>query len=151
MRYSFSALIAISLSLPVAAAEPDFFVESVECKTLLTYMDAGEVKLVEADLPSYECIRYGNKIDCTITFQSGGRPRKGDKQTFTIQIDSPPILLFAVDNWSDSILVNTSKSTAAITSRRTDISWYGYKVCSAVFATKYQLDKMRELQRKSKP
>ncbi len=140
-----------ALSVPAIAAEPDFYLEPIDCKSVLGYVDDGSVKVVEADPPSYECARQGSTMECTIRFDSGGKPRKAGPQKYRVVIDSPPILLFTVENGSDTVFVNTSKSSAVITTRLAEMQYSGSKVCSAVFATKFQIDRIREQQRKPKP
>lgn len=151
MRWVMSMIVATALTAPAIAAEPDFYLEPIECRSVLGYVDDGSVKVVEADPPSYECARQGSTIECTIRFDSGGKPRKAGPQRYRVVIDSPPILLFAIENGSDSIFVNTSKSSADITTRLAELQYFGSKVSSAVFATKFQIDRVHEQQRKPKP
>jgi len=128
-----------------AEAQPDFYVEPIECQMLIGYLNDGSLKVLEADPPYYECVRRGREITCSVRFESGGRGRKGDTQTFRVLIDSPPILAFGIENGAEFFYIDTSKNSAVVTSRRAELEWHGHKVCTAMFATHDQLKALRQL------
>ncbi len=141
---------AFALMLMIASAvdaQPDFYVEATECKMLLGYLNDGSLKVLEGDRVAYQCVRRGREVVCNVQFESGGRGSRGDTQTFRVIADSPPILVFGIENGADYFYVDTSKNSAVITSRRAELEWHGHKVCTALFATHDQLEAMRKLLR----
>jgi hypothetical protein len=125
----------------VAAA--DFYILPIECKMLLVSLDDGSIRIAAADPPAYECTRRGNKIECSVSYASGGKSKAGSTEAFQVVIDSPPLLYFGSDNGATLFSVNLVTRKVGFTARLIGMDHIGEKVCSANYTTAQEIDLYR--------
>jgi len=126
-----------------ATASADFYILPGACKMLLVSLDDGSIKNAAGDPPTYECIRRGEKIGCTVSYASGGKSEAGTNEIFQVLIDSPPFLYFGAENGATLFAVNLSTRKVGFTARLTDVNFIGEKVCSANYTTSQEVDLYR--------
>ena len=122
------------------AISADFYLLPRECKMLLVSLDDGSVKYAAGDPPSYECIRRGEKIGCSVSYASGGKSNAGATETFQVLIDSPPFLYFGSENGATLFSVNLDTRKVGFNARLTDVNLIGEKVCSSIYTTSQEVD-----------
>ena len=122
------------------AFSADFYLLPKECKMLLVSLDDGSIKYAAGDPPSYECIRRGDKIGCSVSYASGGKSEAGATEIFQVLIDSPPFLYFGSDNGATLFSVNLDTRKVGYTTRLTDVNFIGEKVCSSNYTTSQEVD-----------
>lgn len=131
-----------------ATASADFYILPSACKMLLVSLDDGSIKTGAGDPPSYECIRRGERIGCTVSYASGGKSEAGTNEIFQVLIDSPPFLYFGSDNGATLFSVNLSTRIVGFTARLTDVNFIGEKVCSAHYRTSQEVDLLKNRRNK---
>lgn len=130
------------------AAGADFYLLPRECKMLLVSLDDGSIKYAAGDPPSYECIRRGEKIGCSVSYASGGKSEAGATEIFQVLIDSPPFLYFGSENGATLFSVNLDTRKVGFTARLTDVNFIGEKVCSSNYTTSQEVDMYRNRRNK---
>lgn len=126
-----------------ASAGADFYILPRACKMLIVSLDNGSIKATAGDPPTYQCIRRGEKIGCTVSYDSGGKSDAGTNEIFQLLIDSPPFLYFGSANGATLFSVNLGTRKVGFTARLTDVNILGEKVCSAIYATSQEVDLYR--------
>lgn len=75
------ALLIFLTCISTYSAGADFYLLPRECKMLLVSLDDGSIKYAAGDPPSYECIRRGEMIGCSVSYASGGKSEAGATET----------------------------------------------------------------------
>lgn len=148
MRSKVLWLLMLLLPLSAYAANPDFYLIPNECKILVGSLTNGSLKITPGDQPSYGCSRQGEKLLCSVSYESGNKPRGNVTEAFLILVDSPPFLVFASDNRASFFSVNMEKRTVVLTSRMTDAAFLGEKVCTGIYATEFEIELLKQKQSK---
>lgn len=123
-----------------SAMAADFYILPKECKMLLVSLDDGSIRNASGDPPTYECIRRGEKIGCSVLYGSGGKSEAGSDEIFQVLVDSPPFLFFGSENGATLFSVNLVTRKVGFTARLTDVNFIGEKVCSANYTTALEVN-----------
>lgn len=137
------SLVAFSLQLS-AEQQYDYVLLGSECKMLIAYTVIADesLKVADGDTTMLFCKRNSNELACDVTHKE--ELSKVEPRTYTIEMDSPPILFFRATNGSETAFVNTIENAGSYSSRLVGENFMGHKVCSVMFFTYDQFKMLSE-------
>lgn len=139
-------LVFASFFAPATAAEPDFFINFSECKSLVAPLTLAEnpLHVSDGDPSLFACSRQGTRITCQLSFEGNKQGIKGNVGEYNVEIDTPPMLSFKLVKGNEHVLVNTAVHAAILNSLMLDRTYAGSKVCHGLYLTNFEYKNLKK-------
>lgn len=140
-----SPLFALSVHGQESSPVPDFYLLLDQCKTTVGYLVPSNKSMVQMESKpvNFACLRKSQYVNCDLMFADG----ESASIQFEVKLDIPPHLYLANSNFNDFVVVNSAAHSAVLVTRLLEVEYAGSKVCHGKFTTRYEFDRLRELQR----
>lgn len=140
MRTLLMTLLLAVTTVAHSAGEPDFYVVTDDCKTLVGTLGQNTVKLVDADKPSFACMRDGKQVSCVVSYSAN--PNKSyPVEVLDVDLDSGPLLYLS--SARRFFVINTVEHTASHSERMSVVGWLAEKVCVGAYVTGNEWEMMK--------